>query len=500
MMRALHNGLLTASCLIALCPPVVRAQSQQQGQGQNQSPDQSSQPIPAYHSPLASAADNGQDDTSGAQQLVPDTRPLTGVEDLSIGIPATQHSYWQPRVDFFSTLDTNPLNGSGNNSLTSFTTISAGIDLHRISGNSALTLDYTGGGSISNDGSSTNGVVQALSLSERLAYRRYAISFFDQLLYAPQTALGASSIPGTSGLPGGGAGGFGNGYTPGQSILTTRGQRLTNSTDGEVDAFLNARSSLTFVGGYSILDSFDDSQLNYGNVIFSAGYNYQMSRANTVGFSYQYSAFNYSNFDQSIKNNIISVSYGRRITGKLAFQVSGGPDIAFVHMPIPTSTGTSGGAGGGTLGSSTATTQVYASFNTSLRYQGRLVGFAATYNHGVGGGSGVLAGSITDNTSGTVSRQLSRTLNGSWNLGYSRNRGLEVAGTATASQLFNYWYTGVSLSHPWGRSMNLSFGYQLQYQNQSANTPGCTGAACGTSETRNQITFALGWHRQPIPF
>jgi len=161
MIRDLHNELLAALCLVVFCAPVARAQSQQQGQaqGQNQSPDQSSQPIPAYHSPLASAADNGQDDTSGPQQLVPDTRPLTGVEDLSIGTPATQHSFWQPHVDFFSTLDTNPLNGSGNNSLTSFTTINAGIDLHRISGNSTLTLDYIGGGSISNDGSSTNGVV-----------------------------------------------------------------------------------------------------------------------------------------------------------------------------------------------------------------------------------------------------------------------------------------------------------------------------------------------------
>ena len=128
------------------------------------------------------------------------------------------------------------------------------------------------------------------------------------------------------------------------------------------------------------------------------------------------------------------------------------------------------------------------------------MGITASYYHGVSGGSGVLAGSITDNTNGMITRQLSRTFSGSWNVGYSRNRGLEVAGSAATNQTFNYWFTGVNLNHPWGRSMNLTLGYQLQYQSQAQNTPGCSGAACGTTETRNQITFGLGWHRQPIPF
>ena len=130
--------------------------------------------------------------------------------------------------------------------------------------------------------------------------------------------------------------------TPGQSILTARGQRLTNFSGGEMDVLLTPRTSLTFVGGYSLLNSPDDSQLNYGDVIFSAGYNYQLSRQNTIGLSYQFSAFNYSNFNQSIKNNIILVSFGRRITGKLAFQASGGPNIALIRMPLTTPPGTGG--------------------------------------------------------------------------------------------------------------------------------------------------------------
>ena len=156
-----------------------------------------------------------------------------------------------------------------------------------------------------------------------------------------------------------------------------------------MDVLLTPRTSLTFVGGYSLLDSFDDAQANYGNVIFMAGYNYQLSRQNTVGLSYQFSSINYSNIDQAIKNNVIAASYGRRVTGKLAFQVSGGPDIALIRMPLhPWNVRRIRGA------SSTPTsymTQVYAYIGTALQYQLKRASISAAYNHGVTGGSGVLS-------------------------------------------------------------------------------------------------------------
>ena len=200
-----------------------------------------------------------------------------------------------------------------------------------------LTLNYVGGGSFSNDGSVSNGVLQGLNFSERLSYRRFVLSFFDQFLYAPQTPFGAAGIPNGPTLPGGGTLGFGNGYTPGQSILTARGQRVTNFSGGEMDVLLTPRTSLTFVGGYSLLDSFDDAEANYGDVIFSAGYNYQLSRQNTVGLSYQFSSINYSNIDQAIKNNIIAASYGRRVTGNshsrcLAARISHSSECR-LHLP-----------------------------------------------------------------------------------------------------------------------------------------------------------------------
>ncbi len=484
MIRILQHSFLTGLCVAVLSVSSVGAQQQNQSQA--------TQPVPAYRSPLASAADNADDSNADPQKLGPDTRSLTGVQELSLGIPAETHSFWQPHVDMSLTVDSDPLDASGNIGWTTFTSISGGVDVHRNSGNSAFLLNYVGGGSFSNSGDSSNGIIQGLNLSEKLTYRRYSITFFDQLMYSPQTMLGAAGLPGGPSLPGV-AGGLGSGYDPGQSILTPRGQRLTNSTDVEVDTFLTARSSLTFVGGYSLLDSVDDSQLNYGNVVFSAGYNYQMSPANTIGLSYQYSAFNYSNFNQSIKTNVISLSYGRRITGKLALQLSGGPNIAVLQIPITT---TPGGTGSETIPS---TTQVYGAFSANLQYQLERGALSASYNHGVSGGSGVLAGSVTDNVMGAVNRQLSRTFSGGFNVGYSRNHGLAVDGTTAASiQTYDYWFTGFNLTHPWGRSLILNLSYQLQYQN--SNVPVCSGPGCGTSLTRNQITFGLGWRHQPVTF
>jgi len=113
----------------------------------------------------------------------------------------------------------------------------------------------------------------------------------------------------------------------------------------------------------------------------------------------------------------------------------------------------------------------------------------------------VLAGSVVDNVTGGVNRQVSRTFNVGWNIGYSRNRGLAINGTTTSNQTYDYWFTGVNVSHPLGRTLNVFLNYQLQYQNTNLSL--CTGTvACGTgtSVTRNQVTFGLGWHKLPIPF
>jgi hypothetical protein len=479
--------LVLLSCAPARAQqPADTPQDQQPGQ-------QPSQPIPAIRSPLASAADNGdQDEAPNPQEMQQDTRSLTGVEDLSLGTMALGHSYWQPRLAFSETVDSNPgSTTAGNGSWGTWTSLLGGVDIHRISGQSELLVSYTGGGMFSTGNTdASNGVVQELSFKDKYSFRRSTLSVFDQLSYLPESSFGFAGTAG-AGLPGvGTGGGIGSGFTPGQSILTSEAQNLSNAFDVELDTKLTSRSSLTLVGGYSFLHYFDDNLLNFGDASFQVGYNYLLSRKDTVAVSYNFSAFRYSNVDQSLNLNTIQGSYARRITGRLAFQIAAGPQFLSSRFPITSSTSS-------TTSATTSSSQLYWTLNTALQYQLRRAQISATYNHGVSGGSGVLAGAETDVASGSFNQQVSRTFNVGLTAGYSRNRG--IAGSAgSEAQTFSYWFSGVNFTHPLGRSLDMFMNYQFQYQD--SNTSGCIGSACSTNITRHQIMFGVNLHKQPIPF
>jgi hypothetical protein len=479
-MRKTFHIFGAAICVVALGASSARAQQQTQDQ-----------PIPAYHSPLASQADNA-DPNAPPPQLLPDNRTLTGAQDPSLGVPSTNHSYWTPHVDVSITLDSDPpVTGGG--PFTTWTSLTGGVDLRWMSGRSDMTVDYVGGGVLSNDGASSNGIVQDLNFVDRFNFRRWALTVIEQASYTPETGFGSGGFPGVS-VPGG-APGLG-GLIPGQTIITSEGQRFFNATLGEVDVFLTPRSSLTFEGGYSLLHTLGQDLLDYGDVIAVAGYNYQVTRKDSIGISYVFNGLRYNNFDESINTNTLLLSYGRNVTGRLAFRIGAGPEFASINIPVIPGTGV------GTIGppSGGSTSHLYWFLSTSAQYQMQRTAFGAGYSHGVNGGSGVFGGAIGDTFTGSVSRQLSRISGGSWNVGYSRNSGLSVSGLPqipNSNQTFDYLFTGLNYTRSWGRSLNLNVGYQLQYQN--SNSSFCNGAGCGGSFTRNLITFGVGWRKQPIP-
>jgi hypothetical protein len=477
--------------LLAAGAPAIWAQDQG---SQNQ--NQSNSPIPAYHSPLASAADSTEDTVPVASDLAPDARSVTGVQDLSLGAPKTGHSYWQPHVDANASFYSNFLNPTTNTGWSTWGSVSGGVDLHRISGNSNLTLTYLGIASLSNDGGTTNGIVQQLQVLDRFNFRRYALTVADQVSYLPNGGFGYGGI-GSTPYDTGNLG-LQTGLTPVQSILTSQGQSLTNTALAEVDTYLTPRASLTFYGSYGLLRYFDNNLLDTTVGIFQVGYNYQLTRADTIAFSYGFDAFRYSSGTQSINDHSFQFHYARRVTGRLAFQIAGGPSIAFSNFAI--SGNSTPVSGGGSAGTPTNATQVFWVLNAGATYQWRRVTLTASYDHGVTGGSGVLAGAISDIATGTVSKQLTRNLNASCAVGYSRNSGLALPTTSNpnatgTNQTYDYWFGGVNVSRAWGRSMRLNFGYQVQYQ--TSDMPFCITTPCSTSYLLNQITFGVGWHPGP---
>jgi hypothetical protein len=485
-MRTLRNGV-RITCLLALaCAPSLRAQEPAPAPPQ----DQSGAPIPAYHSPLAGAADN-EDSTDQPQKLAPDTRSPTGVQDFSLGTPPLQHSFWQPSFNVTATGDSSPLDPTTNTGWTSYTTFLAGVDLHRITGGSDLTVSYIGGGTVSNDGSVGNSVTQELKLAQKFSFRRAAISFFDQVTYLPEQSFGYGGLSGLS-LPGGGSTGLQTGLGPGQSILTTRGQRITNAFLTQVDVQLSGRSSLTFVGGYTLLHYFDNNFLDFNDSIAQVGYNYQWTREDTISVLYRFNAYRYTGFNQSINDHVVLLNYGRRVTGRLALQIGVGPEVTMFATPI----------NGSSSGTPTANgqTELNWSLNSAVTYAFERTTLGLSYARGVGGGSGILAGSESNTVGGFANHQFTRTLNGGINVGYARNSGLGTGAlnTTATNQTYDYWYSGVTFNKSWGRMLNLLFNYQLQYQN--SNTAFCVGTACGQSIVRHMVSVGFSWRDHPLAF
>ena len=510
-MSASRYSYWAALGILLMCVPVSMAQQQnQENQDSSQSPDQSQSqdqtqpqdqsqaPIPAYRSPFGSVTGNDNSNAS-PQDLTPDTQPLAGAQVLSLGSPE-QRSYWQLHADVNSTATSNGLGAVGG--WTTYTTFLGGINLHAFARHSNLGLSYVGGGLVSNDGGTSNGITQELSLSETLSWQRVTVSFFNQGSYLPQTGFGYGGMGGLA-LPGAPTQ-LQPGLTPAGTILTTRGQQLANSSFGEINFKISPQSSFTFLGGYSLLHFFENDLLNTNNAVFQAGYNREITRKNTIALLYRFNAFRYSSGGQALNDNIAHVSFARRVTGRLAFQISAGPEVTFVstpgspassalavrqpHLPLQ-SLGTS---------SATSGTIVNWSLGTSLTYQLERTGLGLSYFHGVNGGSGVLAGAIGDTVTASLSRPLSRSWGSSFSAGYARNTALAIPGFETFSQSYNYWFGRATLNHSWTRTLNLFLSYQMNYQD--SNSAFCAGPTCGTNVIINSVSVGLDWLPRPNLF
>src|ERR1700675_91300 len=455
-MRTVRNIVFVTLLGFVVAMPVAWAQQQTQDQSaqpaqpaQPDQPVQPAQPIPALRSPLASAADNGDSQSSdqGSQSLSPDTRPLAGAQDLSLGAPTGNHRYWQPLVSLTSTIDSNPPAATTQPGWTVWTSIFRGFNFHRNSEKNKLNLAYFGWVSISSGGVGRgigNTIFHTMTLSEQVKRGRSTISFFDSLSFLPDAAFGYAGTNGIP-LPGGGTIGLGNGFYPDQGILTAQTQILSNSFVTQVQTDLTRRSSLTFLGGYTLLRYFGTNLLDSNGLIFQAGYNYEISRKDTFSIFYRYNTFSFSNFNQSIHDNSIQAVYGRRVTGRLAFRVGAGPNFASFTTPI------SGNPVSGSGSATGPTSQTFFSVTTGLTYQLGRTALAFSYNHGISGGSGVLAGSVANNLYGSASRQFGRTVNGIFSFGYARNTGLSIATVTPSNQAYNYAYVGAYVSRHLGR-------------------------------------------------
>ena len=421
---------------------------------------------------------------TNSQSITPDDRRLTGAQTATLGSPEMRHSYWVPGFEYgnfiLSSKYLNPTVSDWNS--TSY--VGGNLSLLGASRHAQLNVNYSGGAFFSTDNTVGNGDYQQVGLVQEFDWRRWQLSLIDQFAYLPQAQFGFGagtnlSLPGIGGMLGAPPPGLQTSYLPSQNIYSALGPRYSNAFVAQIGYRISPRSSVTLAGSYGSLHFTEPGNVDTNDAIFSAGYNYELSRYNSLGVLYRFSAYRFAGQPQAIGDHTVQLAYGRKITGRIALQLFGGPEITQMRVPIGASNQYISGAGAANL--------TYAPTERTNLLGG--------YTHGVTGGSGVFTGSISDTVQGGLDHQLSRQWRGGIRFGYSRN-GLTFQSGPQSSPHYNTSYAGANLERPLGPYAHFSLAYTVYLESSNQAIPSIRAPA--TSYTQHQITIEFGWHTRPV--
>jgi hypothetical protein len=433
-------------------------------------------------------------ETKEAQPGTVVVAPLSGAEDLSPGSQGRARSFLVPSVQWTGYADTNSNALAGRSKVETQSTLLGNITLQRVGKHSQLNLDYAGGAffysrrleSIPGTEPLTNGMMHRLGLTQVLAWQRWKLLLDDHLLYLPESAFGYGGFGGLGSF-GGGLGGsyFSSAPTlnptlePNQTILTGRSQRLSNVVATQAEYRPGARSALTVTGTYGTLLFLNSPLMDNRYWALLAGYNFALSRRDVLAITYGHFLYQMGAGNREILNRGFQLAYGRKITGRLSLELSGGPMANDIAKPL----------GGSVLRSF---------WNTydSLQYRFRKGSVGISFRRQMTGGSGLLFGAESRVAQFSAGRQLWRTAHFSLDLGHAYNQSLTQETSTSRRTKYETWQGGAMLSRELGQHMSFYLNYNVQ--RQISNNPLCFGDNCGTVLLRHLGGVGFNWHARPI--
>src|SRR5438874_835287 len=365
--------------------------------------------------PLSPLTDAGTSNTtvsrigapSGASgPAQPDMHLLSSAENLGLGSLRGFRRTFDPALRI-SELDETGL-APGKSTLVS--SLGGSLDMNEHWGAYPLTASYTGSDVYYQPRYEGMHYVpyHSLSISPEILSGRWTLRFRDTALYS----WGA----GFTSLFAGGPTQFAQSsilnaiqpsLAPSGTIETALARQLNNTALAEADYAFSRRTTLSLVASYGFLHFLDPGYINSQYIHGRVGYNYSLSAANSISFSYDYNRTAFGGASNRLQTNQVQMSFGRKITGRLAFQLAAGPELLRLEN----------------FGSSNSN-QLSWSASSALTYNLRHSGYSLSYSHGVTPGSGVFLGSKTDALTGTASRELARFWSASINGGYARHKSL----------------------------------------------------------------------------
>jgi len=469
--------------LIAVLLTIVITSCSETARAQDQQGDAPPRPAGVAYPPIGITDDQGDDQAIPAMQ--PDDRPITGFQQLTTGTPPETHSYWIPGVSYSNFIQSNAVALGGGNGWSSTSYVVGNLSLLETWRTSQLALNYSGGESLSSDSAIGNGQFHQFGGTQTFNWRRWQLTLLDQFAYLPQSQFGFGAglgiaNPGVGGTLAPNLPGVQNGFNPNQTIFAAVGPRYTNTAGTQLNYLLTPRGSITLGGIFGILRFSQSGNIESNDVVLNAGYNYQLSKSDTLGFSYDFSAYQYLGQPQAIGVHAVQAVYGKRITGRLALRLAGGPDITGLRVAQGADTKTQYASGTG---------------SANLSYAFSSGGVSLNYNYGVNNGSGIFLGGTTSQITGSATRKLTRVWSGNASLGYARNSNIGAA-TGMPNPIYDSLFVAAGLQRPLSRDTILTLNYTANIQ--TSNNTACAGPACAANFTTHMIIVSLSWRARPF--
>ena len=452
-----------------------------------------SQPAPS-RPPVAAA--RGVDapfdpQTYDPSQVTPDPNTLAGAAPFTLGSLQHRVNIFDPGVSVSELGQFVPGN-SGKSITAGETIVNGSLNFNRTWSEYHFTTLYTGGETF-NEGygqaATFFGVTPKhfqfhdLVVTQQADWARWHILLLDDFTASPGAAFSGQGMggPGLAGefstMLGASLNSVGQSFLPSENINTSLAMRLRNSVLAQAQYALSRRSAITLAAAYGFLHFDVPGFQNSEMINVQGGYDYLLDPSDSFAILASYGKINYTGSARTTTDYGGALAFGRKITGRLAFQVAAGPQE--IRMVV------AGGTGNFNL--------LFVSVNSALTYQRRRGGLSVNFVRGLNSGSGVFFGATSDTVSGTAHYQFSRNWIGSINGGSSLNYDLAPAGAA-ATKFYN-WFAGANLGRPLGQHAAFNLSYGALEQN---NPIGCTVALCGGTGLQQTVGISLNWHLLPV--
>jgi hypothetical protein len=468
----LSHALPILIAATVLCVSLARAQ---QPPAASPSTDSGApaQPLP----PLPAGSDSNQtslgaNSGSASVPAQPDTHVLSGAETLGLGSLHRLTRIFDPALQVSEFGETGVVAGK----TLSVTSVGGSLDVEHHWRRSDLTVAYRGGDTFYRPSfyGTPNLPYHNGTISERVFLGRWTLLLRDDVLYSWGSSFG--------GLFAGGATVLGENsslsniqpsLTSSGTIQTALARQIYNTAVTEADYAFTRRTTLTFAGSYGLQHFLDSGYIDSQNATGRLGYNYALSGKNNLALTYDHNLTTFTGVSSRLESDLVQAAFGRKITGRLAFQIAAGPQLLhFYHFGLSN------------------TKQLTWSASSSLSYERPRTTYSLSYFRGVSAGSGVFFGSRMETVTATGRRELTKRWSASIYGGYASNHALVPA--AVFASNFDNWFAGARLNRPIGRQ--LSFGLSYVFEQQTSGVGSCPVRSCGLPGSFSQYGLTLEWH------